>query len=77
MKVNILYSSKNGSGFSRTFRKRKTLLILRLKEICHEAGVNRSTFYLHYETLDDLLKESVEYMNRHFLNIWDKIHEIL
>ena len=43
------------------------MLILRLKEICHEAGVNRSTFYLHYETLDDLLKESVEYMNRHFL----------
>ena len=29
--------------------------------------MNRSTFYLHYETLDDLLKESVEYMNRHFL----------
>lgn len=38
-----------------------------VKEICQKAGVNRSTFYLHYETIDDLLSESVEYMNRRFL----------
>ena len=28
------------------------------------AVVNRSTFYLHYETVADLLSESVEYMNK-------------
>ncbi|WP_186564635.1 hypothetical protein [Lawsonibacter celer] len=28
------------------------------------AVVNRSTFYLHYETAADLLSESVEYMNK-------------
>ena len=33
-----------------------------IKEICEKAGVNRSTFYLHYETLDDLLKESLSYI---------------
>lgn len=38
-----------------------------VKEICEKAGVNRSTFYLHYETLEDLLSESVEYMNEQFL----------
>lgn len=27
-----------------------------VKEICQKAGVNRTTFYLHYETIDDLLK---------------------
>lgn len=38
-----------------------------VKEICKKAGVNRSTFYLHYETIGDLLSESVEYMNNQFL----------
>lgn len=39
-----------------------------VKEICKKAGVNRSTFYLHYETISDLLSESVEYINRHFID---------
>lgn len=30
-----------------------------IKEICEKAGVNRSTFYLHYENINDLLSESV------------------
>lgn len=30
-----------------------------VKEICRVAGVNRSTFYLHYETMSDLLKECI------------------
>ena len=34
-----------------------------VKEICKTANVNRSTFYLHYETIGDLLAESVRYMN--------------
>ncbi len=37
-----------------------------VKEICERAGVNRSTFYLHYETIADLLRESIEYMNSQF-----------
>lgn len=38
-----------------------------VKEICERAGVNRSTFYLHYETIADLLDESISYMNGKFL----------
>lgn len=39
-----------------------------IKEICSQAGVNRSTFYLHYETKDDLLKECIEETNKKFID---------
>ena len=35
----------------------KDFAYITVKEICEKAGVNRSTFYLHYETVDDLLEE--------------------
>lgn len=47
--------------------EKKDFSYITVKEICEKAGVNRSTFYLHYETLEDLLSESVEYMNEQFL----------
>lgn len=39
-----------------------------VKEICKKAGVNRSTFYLHYENTVDLLEEAIEYTNEQFLS---------
>ena len=36
----------------------KDLEYITVKELCHRAGVNRSTFYLHYETIDDLVNET-------------------
>lgn len=45
----------------------KSFAYITVKEICEKASVNRSTFYLHYETMEDLLAESVEYLNDHFL----------
>lgn len=47
--------------------EQKDFSYITIKEICEKAGVNRSTFYLHYETIDDLLSESVEYMNEQLL----------
>ena len=44
-----------------------------IKEICKKAGVNRSTFYLHYENIDDLLKESVDWMINDFFSYFDNI----
>ena len=35
-------------------------------EICKKAGVNRSTFYLHYISIDDLLFETLEMINKRF-----------
>lgn len=43
-----------------------------VKEVCQKAGVNRSTFYLHYETMDDLLKESMEWLLRDFFSSFGK-----
>lgn len=43
-----------------------------VKDICKRAGVNRSTFYLHYETIADLLDESVEYMSDSFLKYFSE-----
>lgn len=43
--------------------EKKELEYITVKEICEKAGVNRSTFYLHYETIADLLNECVEYTN--------------
>ena len=37
-----------------------------IKEICEKAGVNRSTFYLHYENLSDLLSEATEFILDNF-----------
>lgn len=34
-----------------------------VKDICARAGVNRSTFYLHYENTADLLSEAVAMIN--------------
>lgn len=52
--------------------EKKDFAYITVKEICEAAGVNRSTFYLHYETIGDLLSESIEYMNQHFLEYMQK-----
>ncbi len=51
-----------------------------VSEVCKKAGVNRSTFYLHYEGMDDLLVEALEYSNQAFFsmfsrNIPDVLHD--
>ena len=50
-----------------TLLAKKDFEYITVKEICEVAGVNRSTFYLHYETMADLLSESVSHMNEQFL----------
>lgn len=54
-------------AFIRLLEKREFEYIT-IKEVCEEAGVNRSTFYLHYENTKDLLLESISYMNEQFLS---------
>lgn len=44
----------------------KEFAYITVKEICDRAGVNRSTFYLHYENTADLLREAVEMFNARF-----------
>ena len=42
--------------------EKKPFEYITIREICETAGVNRSTFYLHYENIGDLLKEAVIYV---------------
>lgn len=46
--------------------EKKDLEYITVKEICQKAGVNRSTFYLHYENIIDLFQETVEMLNKEF-----------
>ena len=55
-----------------TLLEKKDFAYITVKEICEAAGVNRSTFYLHYETMVDLLSESVSHMNEQFLTYMKK-----
>ena len=52
--------------------KEKSFDYITVSEICKEAGVNRSTFYLHYETIGDLLAETTRYLLDDFLAYFSK-----
>ena len=43
--------------------EKKEFEFITIKEICQKAGVNRSTFYLHYENTTDLLEETIGFIN--------------
>ena len=61
--------NKNESKYFNTAKKMNDALItlletkdyeyITIKEICRSASVNRSTFYLHYENMNDLLEETI------------------
>ncbi|MGM9858025.1 MAG: TetR/AcrR family transcriptional regulator [Bacilli bacterium] len=54
---------------------KKEYEFITVKEVCHKAGVSRSTFYLHYETMDDLLRETIQLVNKKFSNSFNEITE--
>ena len=50
-----------------TLLEKKDFAYITIKEICDTAGVNRSTFYLHYENTFELLQETTRYiLDKHF-----------
>ena len=55
--------------------EKKDLEFITVKEICHQAGVNRSTFYLHYESIAELLDETMEMINQRFLSYFPQQEE--
>ena len=46
--------------------EKKPFEFITISELCEKAGVNRSTFYLHYENTADLLKEATAYVLDNF-----------
>lgn len=49
---------------------KKDFEYITVKEVCDRAGVNRSTFYLHYETMNDLLEETAQYVLKILKNFY-------
>ncbi len=56
--------------------EKKDYEYITVKEICQKAGVNRSTFYLHYESINDLLEETIEMTNKKFAESFDESKHI-
>ena len=52
--------------------EKKDIEFITVKEICKKAGVNRSTFYLHYENVYELLAEALEMINDRFIQSFEK-----
>ena len=54
-----------------TLLEKKDFEYITIMEICETAGVNRSTFYLHYENTSDLLKETTRYISDKHLTYYE------
>lgn len=52
--------------------EKKDVEYITIKEICTKAGVNRSTFYLHYESISDLIEETMNYINKKFVDYFNE-----
>ena len=55
--------------------EKKDYEFITIKEICEKAGVNRTTFYLHYDSMEDLLIETIEMITKRFYKTFN--NEIL
>lgn len=51
--------------------EKKDIEFITVTEITKKAGVNRSTFYLHYENIYELLEETIANLNKEFLSSFD------
>ncbi|MDE7122026.1 MAG: TetR/AcrR family transcriptional regulator, partial [Oscillospiraceae bacterium] len=55
--------------------EKKDFEYITIKEICEKAGVNRSTFYLHYQNTRELLDESIANMYQKFLSYFEDFQD--
>ena len=53
--------------------ERKDIEFITVTEITKKAGVNRSTFYLHYDNVYELLEETIENLNKTFVSSFDNL----
>ena len=78
--------NKNESKYFNTAKKMNDALLfllekkqfeyITIKDVCEKANVNRSTFYLHYENLNDLLDETISQANKDFFGAFSAIERI-
>ena len=63
-------ANKMGNAFV-TLLETKEFADISIMDICQKAGVNRSTFYAHYDNTYDLLKQAFQGMIANFLSECD------
>ncbi len=51
--------------------EKKDIEFISVTEITQKAGVNRSTFYLHYDNVYELLEETLENLNKEFISSFE------
>lgn len=51
---------------------KKDFEYITVKELCKKTGVNRSTFYLHYQNMNDVLDETLSLLSHRFLSSFEK-----
>ena len=47
--------------------EKKDIDFITVTEVTKKAGVNRATFYLHYDNMCELLEETIENLNKKFM----------
>ena len=79
MKENRIKNTDTKYQYTAQLMNKALLLLLETKdldyitvsEITKKAGVNRSTFYLHYENVYELFEEVIENLNKEFIASFD------
>ena len=58
--------------------EKKDIEFITVTEITKKAGVNRSTFYLHYDNIYDLFEETIEFLDKEFADAFnsDMAHKV-
>ncbi len=63
-----LYSATCMNQALLTLLEKKDVEFITVTEITKKAGVSRSTFYLHYDNIYELLEETIENLNKTFIS---------
>ena len=63
-----LYTAKLMNQALIEILEKKDIDFISVTEITKKAGVNRSTFYLHYDNVYDLFEETIEALNKEFVD---------
>ena len=51
--------------------EQKDIEFITVTEVTKKAGVNRTTFYLHYDNIYELLEETIENLSKEFISSFD------
>lgn len=69
--IRVIKTQKALLGALEELVKTKKLSCITITELCTKAGINRNTFYYHYNNIYDLLAEYKQLLMNEFINVLD------